>query len=80
MPLTNNLVYEIRPDQRLLTSPGGGGGVGDPFERDVEAVCADVRNGLVSPEAARVEYGVVLDPDTFEVDEAATAPLRMRVT
>jgi N-methylhydantoinase B len=51
--------------QRLRTCPAGGGGVGDPFERPVEAVEADVRNGLVSAEAAREEYGVVVDdPDS----------------
>lgn len=48
----------------------GGGGYGDPFERDPAAVEADVRRGLVSPEAAARDYGVVVgDPD-------ATARLR----
>jgi N-methylhydantoinase B len=60
----------------LVNNTGGGGGYGDPFERDPGRVAADVRNGFVSAGAAEREYGVVVDPSTFEVDEAATARLR----
>ncbi len=55
---------------------GGGGGYGDPKERPVEAVAAEVRNGIVSVEAAREVYGVALDPKTSEVDEKETRTLR----
>ncbi len=55
---------------------GGGGGYGDPKERPVEAVAAEVRNGIVSVEAAREIYGVALDPETSEVDEEETRTLR----
>jgi N-methylhydantoinase B len=48
----------------------GGGGWGDPLERDPAAVAADVANEKVSPEAARDLYGVVLDDGT--VDHNAT--------
>lgn len=41
---------------RIMT--GGGGGHGPPSERDPEAVRRDVREGYVSPEAARRDYGV----------------------
>ena len=41
-------------------SSGGGGGFGNPLERDPEQVLADVRAGYVSVEAAQNEYGVVL--------------------
>ncbi|MFG1707855.1 hydantoinase B/oxoprolinase family protein [Nonomuraea sp. M3C6] len=51
----------------LVNNTGGGGGYGDPFEREPQRVAADVRNGFVSVEAAARDYGVVLDPDTFEV-------------
>ena len=54
----------------------GGGGWGDPFERDPAMVRADVMDELVTLEEARRDYGVVLDPATFEVDEPATAALR----
>jgi N-methylhydantoinase B len=54
----------------------GGGGHGDPFERPIEKVREDVRNEFVSLERARRDYGVVIDPGTFEVDIEATSKLR----
>jgi N-methylhydantoinase B len=54
----------------------GPGGWGDPLDRDPGRVARDVRNELVSPEAARRDYGVVMMPGTVEVDQAATAQLR----
>jgi N-methylhydantoinase B len=56
----------------------GGGGFGDPLERDPEAVRWDVGNDYVSLEAARDVYGVVLKMDTelYEVDYDATKRLR----
>jgi N-methylhydantoinase B len=54
----------------------GGGGCGPPFERDPEAVAADVENGYVSIERAAADYGVVVDPRTFAVDAEATRKLR----
>jgi len=56
----------------------GGGGVGPAHERDVAAVAADLRAGLVSVESALKEYGVVLTPDGT-VDEEATAAERARL-
>ena len=55
---------------------GGGGGYGNPLERDVEAVKQDVINGYVSLENARIEYGVVVEPDTSEVDYDDTGKIR----
>ncbi len=52
----------------------GGGGYGDPLERDPEAVARDVVAGFVSREAARTEYKVVVDGGA--VDHAATLALR----
>ena len=56
----------------------GGGGYGDPFERDPEYVLADVRSGYVSLEAARRDYGVVVHQQgrRFSLDVEATATLR----
>lgn len=53
---------------------GGGGGVGDPLDRDPERVLDDVVNNYVSRETARSIYGVVIDGDGLdaEVDDAAT--------
>ena len=55
---------------------GGGGGYGDPAQRPVGAVVTDVQGGYVSVEAARADYGVVVDPSTLVVDEDATLALR----
>jgi N-methylhydantoinase B len=54
----------------------GGGGYGDPLQRDPEAVEADVRNGYVSIEKAREDYGVIIDSISLKVDPAATASVR----
>lgn len=59
----------------------GGGGFGDPLERDPKAVLEDVIDEYVSIERAAKDYGVVIraiDPeiDSYELDEEATATLR----
>jgi N-methylhydantoinase B len=51
--------YDVEPGDRLVLVTGGGGGWGDPQERDREAVAQDVREGKVTPEAARAAYGWV---------------------
>ena len=61
-------------DSVTFLSPGGGG-YGDPFERDPEAVCRDVRLGFVSREAARRDYGVAIAEDG-SVAASETATLR----
>ncbi len=60
----------------LAQVAGGGGGYGDPLERPAEVVAAEVRDGVVSAEAACREYGVRVDPATGRPDEAGTASLR----
>lgn len=55
-----------------------GAGYGDPFERDPEAVAADVLDGLLDLSAAEQDYGVVLNPETLLVDELATEKSRQR--
>lgn len=65
--------------ERLDIEMGGGGGWGDPFERDPQAVLADVIRGYVSPESALCDYGVVVqreDPYGYRVDADATAKTR----
>lgn len=58
--------------------PPGGGGVGDPFGRPLDKVVEDVRNGYVSVGGARLDYGCVIDPNTFEPDIQATRELRRK--
>ena len=68
-------VFYDNGDTIRLCQPGGGG-FGDPFSRDPARVLHDVRQGVVSVEAAKADYGVAIDPDVMQVDVAATATLR----
>jgi N-methylhydantoinase B len=54
----------------------GGGGFGDPRERDPELVARDVEQGIVSIEAAARDYAVIVNPINFKVEAQATAKLR----
>jgi len=65
-------------DSLHLEMPGGGG-FGSPLDRDPEAVARDVRDGLVSREAAAEAYGVVLQADGG-IDAAATARARQQLS
>jgi N-methylhydantoinase B len=75
----------IRPKGRQTVPPRdfarlelpGGGGFGDPRERDPELVRADVLDGLISRESAESDYGVALTPDG-KIDQTRTAQLRGR--
>ena len=57
----------------------GGGGYGDPLDREVEKVRWDALNGYISIERARDVYGVIINPENFEVDSEATLELRKRL-
>jgi N-methylhydantoinase B len=61
---------------RVVATAGGGGGYGNPLERDIKEVRQDVINGYVSVERTRYDYGVAIDPQSFEVDDMATQKLR----
>ena len=71
-------------DQDILIEAGdsitvrtpGGGGYGDPLQRDPALVARDVGRGYYTVEAAVARFGVVLDPETLTVDEAATVQRR----
>ncbi len=65
-----------RPGDVVAFYSAGGGGYGDPLDRDPELVQRDVEYGYVSLERAREDYGVVLDPQTLRVDLEATQALR----
>ncbi len=71
---------EHEAGERIVYEFGGGGGWGDPLDRDPQAVLDDVIDEYVSVEAARRDYGVVLtgslDDLTLAIDEEATTTLR----
>lgn len=56
IPITK-VRLDVEPGDRLVLVTGGGGGWGDPRERDRDAVARDVREGKVSPAAARETFG-----------------------
>ena len=60
----------------MIAVAGGGGGYGNPLERSIEDVHRDVVNDYVSIDQARQDYGVVIDPKSFGVDNKATEELR----
>jgi N-methylhydantoinase B len=65
----------VPKDDRVIIAMPGGGGLGNPRRRDIAAVADDVRQGFISAEAARRDYGVAVNDDGT-VDEATTAKLR----
>jgi N-methylhydantoinase B len=70
----------LEAGQRIRYDYGGGGGWGDPLNRDPQAVLDDVLDEYVSHEAAEREYGVVLtgslDDLSLALDSAQTTALR----
>ena len=74
--------WETEPGARLRYVTAGGGGWGDPFEREPERVLRDVRDGYVTIEGAERDYGVAVtgdpqwDPEGIGVDVEATERLR----
>ncbi|MDP6590457.1 MAG: hydantoinase B/oxoprolinase family protein [Rhodospirillales bacterium] len=55
---------------------GGGGGYGDPLKRPAEQVAREVFYGLISPQAAHDDYGVVVDAESLAMDGPKTEALR----
>ena len=75
-PHLKDLVSGIPAGTVYRQVAGGGGGYGDPRERPVERVLEEARNGVISVESARVDYGVVVEPASWGIDDEATAELR----
>lgn len=74
------LSQPYRTEAVIFSQSGGGGGWGDPLERDATAVLSDVIDEYVSIEGAAKDYGVVIDPTTWTVDAAATTALREKLS
>ena len=70
---------KVEPGDQLIYQTAGGGGWGDPLQREAQKVCTDVLRELVSAEKARNDYGVVIDAETQQVDEEATRHLREKM-
>ncbi|MFQ6054156.1 MAG: hydantoinase B/oxoprolinase family protein, partial [Candidatus Bathyarchaeia archaeon] len=74
--LPSKCTVSLEKGDTLIIRTPGGGGYGDPLERNPDLVLRDVLNGLVSLEAARRDYGVVIDAERMRIDEDATEVLR----
>jgi N-methylhydantoinase B len=70
---------ESLPPAHLSIRSPGGGGYGDPMEREVDAVVRDVLDELVSVEAAAEQYGVVMAANGREADVEATSRMRSQL-
>jgi len=75
-PVRGHRLYQLKRGDTILKLTGGGAGVGNPAERDPQAVLFDVANGFVSVETARDVYKVAIDPDGRRVLDEETSALR----
>jgi len=78
VPLSKDIVNDIPDGTVYYQIAGGGGGYGNPKERDIAKVASDVRNEICSVKNAKENYGIVFKSDSYEVDEENTAKLRSR--
>jgi N-methylhydantoinase B len=63
----------------IFAQSGAGGGWGDPLKRVPERVLDDVRDGYVSINGAKQNYGVVVDGAAMTIDHHATTALRAKL-
>jgi N-methylhydantoinase B len=68
---------KVEAGDLLIADTWGGGGCGDPYEREIERVVFDVQAGLVTPLGA-LRYGVVIKPN-LTADVAASEKLRAKL-
>ncbi len=71
--LASKLTMTIRRGDVFRHELAGAGGWGDPLERDVSAVLRDVQNELLSLEAARADYGIVIEAGAVDQDATRRA-------
>ena len=76
--LLKTVGLKLKPGARIRMLTGGGGGNGDPLERDPVLVEQDVARGYVSAEAALRDYGAVFDATTGNLDAKRTEEERKR--
>jgi N-methylhydantoinase B len=69
--------FALTPNDVLISSDSSGGGYGDPLDRDPALVAEDLLQGLVSPEAARDVYGVMMDGERLNHEATALARNRL---
>ena len=64
----------LHTDDVIQVMTGTGAGWGDPMDRPLELVKQDLKNDYITLEMAEKDYGVIVDPDTFEVTGVTRGP------
>jgi N-methylhydantoinase B len=77
-PESKEIVPDLPAGTVVRQVAGGGGGYGAPYQRSIEKVAKEVRNGVLSSQKALSDYGVVINPESLQVDLIATNRLRAR--
>ena len=75
---SKDLVENVPSGTVLFQQAGGGGGYGDSYLRNPARVAQEVKNGIISVKRAKEDYGVAVDPETFEVNSEETEKLRKK--
>jgi len=68
--------FPLKVGQTYTFEAPGGGGWGDPLDRDPGLIQEDVIDRFVSLKSAEEDYGVIVDPNTYEIDYESTNKLR----
>ena len=75
---SKDLVEDVPSGTILFQQAGGGGGYGNSYLRHPAQVVQEVKNKIISVEKAKEDYGVIIDPETFEVNLKETEKLRKK--
>ncbi len=78
LEIPSKATLRVEKGDTMTTVTSGGGGWGNPYERDPEKVRWDVQEDLVSIERAQTEYGVILTGDPPEIVQEGTEETRGR--
>jgi N-methylhydantoinase B/oxoprolinase/acetone carboxylase alpha subunit len=67
---------QLKPGDLYCVQYWGGGGSGDPIERDPGLIVQDLQNNLTNPHTVEAVYCAKIDPETFAIDDAKTKEMR----
>ena len=76
--LGSKTTFRVPPGAVVRYETCGGGGYGDPFDRDPALVQKDLREGKISVARAASEYGIAVKRGSFEIDRVVTGRLRLK--
>lgn len=76
--LKSKCTVKIEKGDIFVVKTPGGGGYGNPMEREPKRVLHDVLNGLIPLEAAKKDYGVTIDPVTMKINQKSTQLVRAK--